>query len=241
MYKTIQWFAYLWFHMLLPRPRLIWLRLQKRIKERDTCANEVARNWARKAIAANGSKIKIFGIENVPTTGGVLFISNHQSNFDIPIFIGFIPRDKGFIAKVELMKVPVFRMWMKALGCIIVNRHDARQSLLALNLAAERLKEGHSLVVFPEGTRSSDGKLGHFKSGGFKLAFMAEVPIVPLTINGSMDIMPKGTSLIKSAEVEVIISPPVFPQEEKDIHDTVEKVRGIILSNLRYARPLVKV
>jgi len=147
--KTIQWYAYLWLNMLKPRFRMVWLRLQNNIAGRDACAQAAARNWARKAITANGSVIQVTGIENIPLSGGVLFVSNHQSNFDIPILIGFLPRDKGFIAKAELLKIPVFRMWMKALGCVFINRKDARQSLVALNQAAEKLKAGHSLVIFP--------------------------------------------------------------------------------------------
>ena len=233
MIKTIQWYAYLWFNMLKPRIRLIWLRLQNNIPERDACAHAAARKWARTAITANGSVIKISGIENIPVSGGVLFVSNHQSNFDIPILIGFVPRDKGFIAKAELAKIPVFSMWMRALGCVIINRNDARQSLETLTLAAEKLKEGHSLVIFPEGTRSSDGKLGRFKAGSLKLALHARVPIVPVTIKGSMNIMPKGTSLIKAADVEVIISAPVMAdQQGKDIHAVTEMVREIIRQNL---------
>ncbi len=234
MIKTIQWFAYLWFYLLCPRFRLTRLRMQNKIAERDSCAHAVARNWATKAINANGSVIKVRGIENVPAKGGVLFVSNHQSNFDIPILIGFVPRDKGFIAKKELMKVPVFRMWMKALGCVFIDRHDARQTLSAFSLAATSLKEGHSIVIFPEGTRSSDGTLGHFKPGSLKLAIKANVPVVPVTINGSRNIMPKGTSLIKSASVEVIISPPLILDElaEKDPKAIAEKIKGIISAHL---------
>jgi len=232
--KTIQWYAYLWLNMLKPRFRMVWLRLQNNIAGRDACAQAAARNWARKAITANGSVIQVTGIENIPLSGGVLFVSNHQSNFDIPILIGFLPRDKGFIAKAELLKIPVFRMWMKALGCVFINRKDARQSLVALNQAAKKLKAGHSLVIFPEGTRSSDGKLGRFKAGSLKLALHANVPVVPVTIKGSMHIMPKGTSLIKSARVEVIVSEPIMAGQMpgKDIHAVTEMVRDIIRQNL---------
>jgi len=212
------------------------MQLSRRHKtaERDACAHAIARNWARSAIAANGSVIKVTGSHNVPDTGGVLFVSNHQSNFDIPIFIGFVPRDKGFIAKYELSKVPLFSMWMRYLGCVFINRNDARQSLAMLSAAAERLKQGHSLVIFPEGTRSKDGTLGNFKSGSLKIALNANVPIVPVTINGSMNIMPKGTSFIKSANVEVIISPPLIPGQmpEHDLKSITEKIRGTIAANL---------
>ena len=232
--KTINWFAYLWWSMLKPRPKLVKLNRQGKIAERDAFAHDQARKWAKSGLKMNGSFIHVRGIENVPESGGVLFVANHQSNFDIPILVGYIPRDKGFIAKLELLKVPVFRRWMKYLGCIFINRSDPRQSLTAINQAAERLKAGHSLVIFPEGTRSADGTVGPFKAGGLKLAMKARVPIVPVTINGSKNIMPKGSSLIKSARVEVIVSPPVLLDELQgmDSNQISEKVRSIIISNL---------
>lgn len=210
------------------------LNVQHKTAERDACAHAIARNWARSAIAANGSVINVKGIENVPEKGGVLFIANHQSNFDIPIFIGFVPRDKGFIAKKELEKIPVFSMWMKYLGCVFINRKDARKSLQMLDHAAERLKAGHSLVIFPEGTRSLDGNVGQFKTGSLRLALKANVAIVPVTISGSKDIMPKGTSFIKSAKVDVVIAPPLFLAtiDLKDPSAMNEKIRGIIVANL---------
>lgn len=234
MIKTFNWFAFLWLNMLIPRFRLMRLNRQGKIAERDACANAIARKWAQLGLAMNGSVIKVTGSGNVPATGGILFIANHQSNFDIPILIGHVPRDKGFIAKIELLKVPSFGRWMKYIGCVFIDRKDARQSLTAMNHAAERLKEGHSLVVFPEGTRSADGIVGQFKPGSLKIAMKAKVPIVPVTIKGSMNIMPKGTSLIKSAIVEVIISPPLILDEMPgmDSIGIAEKVRNIIVGNL---------
>lgn len=207
---------------------------QGKFVERDACAHAIARKWAQSGLKMNGSSIHITGLENVPDTGGVLFVANHQSNFDIPILIGHVPRDKGFIAKLELLKVPTFSRWMKYLGCIFIDRKDPRQSLTAINDAALQLKEGRSLVIFPEGTRSADGTVGPFKAGGLRLAIKAGVPIVPVTISGSKNIMPKGTSLIKSAIVKVIVSPPLMPEEYKglDSNQISEKVRNIIISNL---------
>jgi 1-acyl-sn-glycerol-3-phosphate acyltransferase len=234
VFKTISWFSYLWWSMLKPRFQLMKLNRQGKFAERDACAHAIARRWAQSGLAMNGSSIHISGIRNVPETGGVLFVANHQSNFDIPILIGHVPRDKGFIAKLELLKVPSFRRWMKYIGCIFIDRKDARQSLTAMNGAAEDLKAGHSLVIFPEGTRSADGTVGPFKAGSLKLALKAGVPIVPVTISGSKNIMPKGTSLIKSANVNVIISPPLLPDDFKylDSNQISEKVRNLIISNL---------
>ncbi len=234
MYKTINWFAYLWWNLLKPRFKLMKLNRQGKIAERDACAHAIARKWAQSGLSMNGSSIQLIGIENVPTSGGVLFVANHQSNFDIPILIAHVPRDKGFIAKLELLKVPSFSRWMKYIGCVFIDRKDPRQSLKDINDAAERLKSGHSLVIFPEGTRSADGTVAPFRAGGLKLALKAKVPVVPVTISGSKNIMPKGTSLIKSASVKVIISPPLVPDEftKMDSTQISEKVRNIIISNL---------
>ncbi len=234
MLKTISWFAYLWWSLLKPRFTLMKLNRQGKIAERDACAHAIARNWAQTGLAMNGSSIQLSGIENVPKTGGVLFVANHQSNFDIPILIGHIPRDKGFIAKLELLKVPSFSRWMKYIGCIFIDRKDPRQSLTAINDAAGQLKAGHCIVIFPEGTRSADGTVGPFRAGGLRLALKAGVPIVPITISGSKGIMPKGSSIIRSARVNVIVSPPLMPAEfkEMDSNQISEKVRNIIISNL---------
>jgi 1-acyl-sn-glycerol-3-phosphate acyltransferase len=220
--------------MLIPRFKLIRLNRQGRIAERDACAHAIARKWAQSGLRMNGSAIRVIGIENVPQTGGVLFVANHQSNFDIPIFVGHVPRDKGFIAKLELLKVPTFSRWMKYIGCIFIDRKDPRQSLTAINEAAERLKTGHSIVIFPEGTRSADGTVAPFKAGGLRLGLKAGVPIVPVTISGSKNIMPKGTSIIRSAKVKVIVSPPLLWEDYKgmDSNQISEKVRNIIISNL---------
>jgi 1-acyl-sn-glycerol-3-phosphate acyltransferase len=232
--KTISWFAFLWWSMLIPRFKLIKLNRQGKVAERDALAHAIARNWAQKGLAMNGSSIQVSGIENIPVTGGLLFVANHQSNFDIPILVGHVPRDKGFIAKLELLKVPSFSRWMKYIGCIFIDRNDARQSLETINDAAERIKAGHSMVVFPEGTRSADGTVGKFRAGSLRLAVKSGVPVVPVTIIGSKEIMPKGSSIIKSASVEVIISPPLMPYdfEGMDSRQLAEKVRSIIVSNM---------
>ena len=210
------------------------LNRQGDISGRDACAHAIARRWAQKGLAMNGSSIQVSGIENVPRNGGLLFVGNHQSNFDIPILVGHVPRDKGFIAKLELLKVPAFSRWMKNIGCIFIDRNDPRQALDTINEAAERINAGHSMVIFPEGTRSADGSIGVFKAGSLRLAIKSGVPIVPVTISGSKDIMPKGSSIIKSASVKVIISPPMRPEEFEgmDSRQIAEKVRNVIVSNM---------
>ena len=238
MIRAIIWFAYFWSYLFYTAFILIKVKAldkQNKLVQRDELTHETARKWAKAIVGFSGSSIKVIGQENIPKDGGVLFVANHQSNFDIPILIGFVTRPKGFIAKLELMKVPVFSSWMKYIGCIFIDRGDVRQSLKAIKEGAERLVEGHALVIFPEGTRSKDGIVGEFKPGSLKLAMKSKVPIIPVTIKGSMNMMPKDKFVVRPSKVEVIISPPIIIDEiyEKDSSKITEKVRNIIIDNLK--------
>lgn len=237
MFRTIIWIIYFIFRILVITPYLITLKSldkQNRIDERDKLAYKVGRNWGKDLINASGSKIKVIGEENIPKDGSVLFVSNHQSYLDIPILLGFIDKPKGFIAKAELSKYPIFSTWMKALKCVFIDRSDVRQSLRAIKEGIKLLKDGYSLVIFPEGTRSKDGTLMEFKQGSLKLATKSGMPIVPVTINGAKDIMPRGKLVIKPTNVEIIISNPIFMDDDiaKDSKALNEKVRNIISQNL---------
>ncbi|SHK04402.1 lysophospholipid acyltransferase family protein [Paramaledivibacter caminithermalis] len=233
MFRTIIWVIYFIFRVLVITPYLIILKYldkKNRIEERNKLAYRIARNWGRDLMKVSGSQIRVIGEENIPKDRAVLFVSNHQSYLDIPILLGFIDKPKAFIAKAELEKYPIFSTWMKTLKCIFINRDDVRQSLRAIKEGIKLLKAGYSLVIFPEGTRSKDGKLREFKQGSLKLATKSGAPIVPVTIKGAKDIMPRGTLFIKPANVEVIISKPIFMEEDiaKDSKALNERVRNII-------------
>ena len=238
MLRTITWYAYFWGYLvytafLLIKPNR--LNKENRIDERNKAAHAAAKNWARDIVNFSGAKIKVIGEENIPEKGGVLFVANHQSNMDIPIMIGFVPRDKGLISKIELSRVPVFSTWMKYIGCIFINRGHSREALATINEGAESLKSGHALVIFPEGTRTKDGTVGKFKPGSIKLAMKAKVPIVPVTIKDSMKLMPKGKFIVRPVTVEVIIAPAIIIDEsnEKDSVRISEEIRNTIIENLK--------
>jgi 1-acyl-sn-glycerol-3-phosphate acyltransferase len=237
MVRTIMWIIYFIYRILVITPYLITLKSldkQDRIDERDELAYDIARKWGYNLIKASGSKIKVIGQENIPKDQAVLFVSNHQSYLDIPVLLGYIDKPKSFIAKAELSKYPLFSTWMKAMRCIFIDRSDVRQSLRAIKEGIKLLKNGYSLVIFPEGTRSKDGNLMEFKQGSLKLATKSGVPIMPVTINGTKDIMTRGTLFIKPTDVEIIISKPIFMDEEtaKDSKALNERVRNIISENL---------
>jgi 1-acyl-sn-glycerol-3-phosphate acyltransferase len=141
----------------------------------------------------------------------------------------------GFIAKIEITKMPIIHTWMNYLYCVFMDREDIRQSVAAINEGVDNLKKGHSIVIFPEGTRGKGGPIGEFKQGSFKLATKAQAPIVPITMKGSYKLFEANKGKIRPARVEIIISPPIetkglSPQETKELPDVV---RNIIISNLK--------
>jgi 1-acyl-sn-glycerol-3-phosphate acyltransferase len=205
-----------------------------KIKERDMLVGSVASKWAKDLLKLAGARVKVIGAENVPLDGAVLFVSNHQGNFDIPILLGCIDKPKAFVAKIEMLKMPMIRTWMKHMSCVFLDRHDLRQSLRVMNEAGENLKKGYSMVVFPEGTRSKGKAMGEFKAGSLRIAVKANVPIVPITIKGSFKLMEQNGFIIKPADVEVIISEPIetIGLTKEQVNGLNEKVRSIIASKL---------
>lgn len=207
---------------------------EQKINERDKLVNSVASKWAKDLLNFAGAQVTVIGAENVPLDRTVLFVSNHQGNFDIPILLGCIDKPKAFIAKAEILKIPMISKWMKQMNCLFLDRHDMRQSLRVMNEAADYLKKGYSMVIFPEGTRSKGNTMGEFKAGSLRIAIKANVPIVPVTIKGSFKLMEENGFLIKPAEVEMVISEPIetFDLTKEQINGLHEKVRTIISSKL---------
>jgi 1-acyl-sn-glycerol-3-phosphate acyltransferase len=206
-----------------------------KIKERDMLVDSVTSKWAKDLLELAGARVKVIGAENVPLDRTVLFVSNHQGNFDIPILLGCINKPKAFVAKIEILKMPLIRSWMKQMNCVFLDRSNLRQSLRVMNDATEYLKKGYSMVIFPEGTRSKGKTMGEFKAGSLRIAIKANVPIVPVTINGSYKLMEENGFVIKSAEVEVVISKPIetaglSKEETNELH---EKVLSVIAGNLK--------
>ncbi len=235
MLRTILWVIYFLIRLFLTIPPLFKLKyLLKKGKnnEAEILIDKVAKTWSTKLIKASGSTVVVKGEENVPENKAVVFVSNHLSNFDIIVLMGYIKKPKAFIAKKELSKFPVFSTWMRYLNCVFIERGNPRKALLSIIEGAHKLKQGHSMVIFPEGTRSMDARLKAFKPGSLKLAIKAGVPIVPVTLKGTNDIMPRDKFRIRPAEVEIIISPPVIVEENSDSNDLTEAVRNAIAKNL---------
>ena len=151
----------------------------------------VARIWGNVNLWAAGVKVDIKGLENIDKHGPYIFVSNHQGWFDIFTALGKLPIRFSWLAKAELFKVPILGVAMLRAGYIPIDRKDRRKALAGMNSAAEVIRQGTSVFVFPEGTRSVDGVIRDFKKGVFVLALKSQQPIVPVSISGSYRILPK--------------------------------------------------
>lgn len=168
-----------------------------------------ARLWGRLGVTMAGIKISVSGSELIPD-GPIIVMSNHASNFDILVMQGYFPRPLSWIAKKELFSIPVFGWSMRRGGYIALDRGDGRKALKSMDEAAQKIKSGTSVIIFPEGTRTRDGQLLPFKRGGFLVAIKAGVPVVPVSIVGSFDINPGGSlGLNMGRPVDLKIHAPI--------------------------------
>ena len=180
----------------------------------------VARAWARSILWVSRVKVEVNGLENLPLDAPCILMPIHQSNFDIPVLLGRLPIQFRWLAKAELFKIPIFGRGMRGCGYISIDRSNRKSAFRSLADAAQRIRDGASVLIFPEGTRSRDGEIGAFKKGGFVLTVDAGVPIVPIIIYGTRAIMPKGSFLLKPGDAYMEILPPIassgYTRETKD-------------------------
>ena len=191
--------------------------------------------WSRYGLLIAGVNLEVEGAELVPRDRPLIFMGNHQSNFDIMALFHAIPIRFNWLAKEELFRVPFFGPSIQSAGYIPINRGDGRDSLKSLTKAAQLIRAGTSVAIFPEGTRSTDGRLLPFKRGGFILATKAEAPIIPFTIVGSSGVNPPDNFLfLRPGTIRISFSPPIRTdgQGTKDQSKLMEQVREAIASKL---------
>jgi 1-acyl-sn-glycerol-3-phosphate acyltransferase len=190
-----------------------------------------ARLWSRVSLGMAGISLEVTGVDKVPFDTPVIFMSNHQGYFDTLALFLALPQRFSWIAKEELFRIPVFGYSMARAGYVPLNRAgDGRRALKSIEAAAALIRNGRSVVIFPEGSRTFDGRLLPFKKGGFLLAGKAGVPIVPVTINGSMKVNPKTRLELHPGTIRVRIADPI-PTASLDAHDRkrlLEDVRRAI-------------
>lgn len=171
----------------------------------------LGRVWIEWILATFRVRVEASGLENVPTHAPIVLMSNHQSLVDIAAIITTLPRTQRwrFVAKRELTRIPIFGWILVLSGHVIIDRGNRERAVASLRRAAEIIRAGTTVIVFPEGTRSPRGNLRNFKSGPFHLAVEAQVPIVPVTVSGSQRITPKGELRVHPGVVKISYGKPI--------------------------------
>jgi 1-acyl-sn-glycerol-3-phosphate acyltransferase len=205
------------------------------LRPRSEFVMRVGRLWSRTLLAAVGARVEYSGVPPERWPQPCIFLSNHQSNVDIWALIAVLPYSTRFVAKQALFRIPAMGWAMSAAGFVPIDRGNRARAIRSLQLAAARIRDGVSVVLFPEGTRSRTGELQPFKKGPFHLALRAGVPLLPLAISGSGRVMPPRGMRVRPGPVRVRALSPIDPRSfEPDDHEGLRlRTRQVIEEALR--------
>jgi 1-acyl-sn-glycerol-3-phosphate acyltransferase len=184
--------------------------------------------WARFLVMISGIKVNVSGLENIPRDKALIFASNHQGAADILLALAYLPVGFRFAIKKELFKIPFFGWYLKKAGYFSIDRELVLSAYRTVETIVEILKQGESVLIFPEGTRSRTGRLGKFKRGSLLAALKSGAPIIPIAVSGSFDILPKGSWVINPHPIKMSVGKPIRIQSEADYEHKVDEVRAAI-------------
>ncbi len=190
-----------------------------------------AKWWGRRLLQVNFIPVEVQGLEHLSPGQAYVFAANHRSDFDIFTLLSVLPGRLMFVAKESLFRIPLFGPALRRMGSIPLDRDNLKQAMKSLDMAAARVKEGASMIVYPEGTRVDAAELAPFKKGVFIMAVKAGQPIVPVAINGTRFIKRPGSLRIRPGPVKVVISPPIHPGDYKRKEDLMAAVFQAIAAN----------
>jgi len=192
--------------------------------------------WAKSACVLTGCRVKVSGREHIRKGQSYVFVSNHQGAFDIFLIYGYLGAPIKWMMKKSLGNIPFVGMACRKAGFIFVDHSSARAAQKSIAEAVSHLHDGYSLIVFPEGTRSRDGHLQQFKRGAFMIAFQTALPVVPVTLNGTFNVMQGNKWDIYPHRLEMVIHPPLKLPEDAGSKEAslkfVADTREIISSSL---------
>lgn len=191
-------------------------------------SHRISRLWARWICQLNGVQVHITGLENIAKDRPQVFVANHQSFFDIFALSGYLPVQIRWMAKASLFRIPFVGWSMKAAGYISVDRNNKKKAYQSFAATVEKINQGYSVVIFPEGTRSEDGTIGLFKKGSNLLAARAKAPMVPLTLIGTGDVIKKNSLVMKPGLIRIVVSPPIHMDSPGKGENMLEDVRQTI-------------
>ena len=169
--------------------------------------------WAFGVVAfLGGARYQVKGLENIPKNQAVLFVGNHQSYFDVILGYHLCPAVTGFLSKKDFEKIPLLNVWMKMNYCLFLTRTDPRQDLKLIIKAQEQIKQGISMFVFPEGTRSKTGEMAAFHEASMKVATRTGCPIIPVAFTNTREVFETHLPRMKKTKVVVTFCPPIDPK-----------------------------
>lgn len=236
MIRFILVVSILFLYLILGIPVLFveWIISRWNPRFRDISCLRMVQAAFKLILWVTGAKITYIGREQVPKDQAVLYIVNHNSYFDILLTYSQCPNLTGYVAKAEMLKAPLLRDWMKRLYCLFLDRTDIRAGMQTILTGIEYIKKGISICIFPEGTRSKDGKMQPFHEGSMKMASKTGCPIIPIAISGSADIWENHMPRIKPCKVTVEYGAPIYPkeltkEEQKFLgHYTQQKIQAML-------------
>jgi 1-acyl-sn-glycerol-3-phosphate acyltransferase len=204
-------------------------------KQEDRSVHLIAGWWARTILRLAKIKVQVIGAENI-IDGPQVFMANHQSVFDIFIVLGYVNCQFRWIAKKELFRFPFFGKAMLKSGYIPIDRKHFISAMRSIEEASVKVREGTSVMTFPEGTRSRDGRIQPFKKGVFHLVLKSGVPIVPISLIGTGDIMRKNSLRVNSGTITMVIGKSISPAgyDVENMEELVNKVREVVIRNCSY-------
>ena len=195
--------------------------------------------WSRACYWLMFLPVSVDGIEHIQPNQSYVFVSNHQSMYDVWLIYGWLPVVFKWLMKAEIRRIPFVGTACKAAGHIFVDRRKAKASIVSLKEIEKQLSNGVCTVIFPEGTRTLDGEVGRFKRGAFQIALELGLPVIPLSLTGCYEVMPKGQFYVTHHPVHMHIGEPIdlkqFKDAEGNIDGTaaIEAVRNAVIEGLR--------
>ena len=189
--------------------------------KRGNLVHYIGKFWSLLNVYLSGTRLSIKGKEKIRKGQSYIVMSNHQSLFDVWALIGKLPIQIRWIIKSDLMKIPVFGYALERMGNIYIDKRRRKDAIYGLEKAITKIRTGTSVVLFPEGTRSLDGRLLTFQKGGAAIALKSGVPILPVTVNGGRFVLPKGTLALMPGMIRIIvgdeIDPKAFKENEREL------------------------
>jgi len=213
--RTIFVFIHLTIFFIVTFPvYLILLLLRKKNRRLSSVIAQKFVQWGFRFVTfPAGMKRVVLGLENVPKDTAVLYVSNHRSLADIPMAYITVPNLMGFVAKIEIKKAPFLSWWMVLVNCLFLDRSDMRAGMKMILDGIDSIKQGYSIFIAPEGTRSQGSELLPFKEGSLKMADKTNCPIIPVAISGTDDLFENSVPWIKSATCVIEYGKPIYPEQ----------------------------